>query len=84
MKPVKATVKAILHLLLSGQLCGFCDENSNDDSALAASFADWEVTLGRRGGKVGPGLVFAGTPLSKLVELLSLSRSFMRILLDSS
>jgi len=76
MKPVKATVKAIFHFLLFGQLCGFCGDVSKDDKAFAASFADCDVTVGRRGGSVGLEEI-PSTP--GLVELLPLSRSFIRV-----
>jgi len=79
MKPVKATVKAIFHFLLFGQLCGFCGDVSKDDKAFAASFADCDVTVGRRGGSVGLELAFEIPSSPGLVELLPLSRSFIRV-----
>lgn len=40
MNPVTATVRAILHRLLFGQLCGFSLDEAKDDNALVASCAD--------------------------------------------
>lgn len=40
MNPVTATVRAILHRLLFGQLCGFSLDEANDERAFAASRAD--------------------------------------------
>lgn len=53
MKPVTATVRAIRHRLLFGQLCGFSGELAKSDSERAASFADCDVIVCLSGGNEG-------------------------------
>ena len=56
MKPVIATVRAIRHRLLFGQLCGFSGDCAKFESVRAASWADWDVIVCLRGENMGCGL----------------------------